>query len=163
MGTLVAAVGGGAAARLDEIGMLLAPAASALLFVGALFFYLACRSPARLLLVAGMFLFAAGVALRSVEQSTTLGRLGVAQLSYYPGWRTDLEEIFLAEDPGLEFSDDDVAFEFPDPAWWEAAWWWGQRLGLLLGAGLAAGGSLVEARTTPGKARRTKQAARKRA
>ena len=136
----LATVGSEAGAKLYEIGIQLGLLGSVVLFLGALRLFIASRSRARTLLVAGLLLFALGQTVRTLEH------LGALQLNYYPGWKEDLDETFLHLDPELEFSDDDLEVGFGTPAWWEGLVWWAQRVGRMLGLGLAGTGFFLDGR-----------------
>jgi hypothetical protein len=137
---ILATVGSAAGSKLEDLGVQLALLAGIALFLGSLRLILAKRTRQRVLLAVGLLLFAVGFALQSME------RLEVMQLDYYPGWKADMDRIFLEEDPDLEFSEDDMDVELGEPAWWEGVVWWGQRIARVLGLGLAITGFVFDGR-----------------
>lgn len=140
METLLGTVESAAGARLTALGLQLALLGGVALFLGGIRLYAAERRFGRRVLVVGLGFFALGGGLRSMEG------LGLLQLDYYPGWRTDFEDVLLEDHADMEFSEDDLEAGDPTPAWWEGLVWWTQRLGLVLGAGLGAVGLVADAR-----------------
>ena len=157
MGMILATVGSGASAKLSEVGMQLAMLGGVALFLGAIRLYLANRTPVRLLLLVGMLLFAVGGIFRTFEVR------GVMPGKYYPGWKADMEQQLLIDHADFEYSEDDLETYDPTPAWWEGVLWWSQRLGLVLGAGLAGVGLVLEGRGLSQPAKRTTKRTAKRA
>jgi hypothetical protein len=153
---LLGTVGSEAGAKFYEFGVQLGALAGVALFLGSVLLYRADRSRARLVLMAGLLLFAVGWALKSLEH------LDVTKISYFPGWKADRDQIFLEEDPDLEFSEDDLGDGLGSPAWWEGPAWWGQRLALFIGAGLAVVGFALDGRDVLREGPRRTGKARKR-
>ena len=137
---ILATVGSAAGSKLEELGVQLALLAGIALFLGSLRLLLAKRTRQRALLAVGILLVAVGFTLQGME------RLEVMQLDYYPGWKADMDRIFLEEDPDLEFSEDDMDVDLGESAWWEGVVWWGQRIARLLGLGLAIAGFVLDGR-----------------
>lgn len=140
MTLLMGMVESAAGSRLSGLGVQLGMLGGVVLALGALVLFLVQRNRARLVLLAGFALFAAGGSLRGLEE------LGVMALNYFPGWEEDVHQVLHLDHAEFEYGEDDLATDDPEPAWWEGLLWWGQRFGLVLGAGLATVGLVMEGR-----------------
>ena len=122
----------GAVARIMELGAQFALLGSWALVFGALRLWGAGRTRRRLILLVGLIVFAVGLTAQS------LVRLQVVELNYFPGWETDMNEVLGVDHADHAYADDDLEAGPYEPQPWESAYWWSQRLFLLVGA-LAAG------------------------
>ena len=126
-----------ATAKLAETGAQLTLLGGWALVFGALRIWRARRTGLRLFLMLGVVAFALGLTGQS------LVRLNAVELNYYPGWKADMDQVLGEDHAEFEYSVEDLAIGPVDPRQWEGAYWWGQRLCLLLGSMGAAGGFLL--------------------
>lgn len=140
MDCFLATAGSEAGSGLARIGMQLALLGGIALFLGALRLWWADRTRPRLFLVVGLGLFAVGLAAQNLE------RLGLFETSYYPGWKADRGHDAYEKDGDVVYTEEDMAYAFAEPRWWEGTMWWGQRFARLLGMSIAILGFVLDGR-----------------
>ena len=112
------------------------------LFLGALWLWKARRNRGTLTLMIGLLLFGLGQAGKSLE------RMALVELNYYPGWKADMEEVLGEDHADFAYSEDDLETDSGEPRWWEGFYWWGQRMGILIGVVMAGMGFVMEGRAS---------------
>ena len=132
----------GAGAKMMELGAQFALLGGWALVFGALRLFLAGRSRQRVMLLVGLIVFALGLTAQS------LGRLHLVELNYYPGWKTDMDEVLGVDHADHAYAGDDLKAGPFEPQEWEGAYWWSQRIFLLVGALTAGAGFVFEGRAS---------------